>query len=468
MALQSINPATEEVIQDFTELTETQIDEKLALAQNAFTQWRTVPFSQRATLLKKAATILRDNKAKYAAVMTAEMGKTLAAAEAEIEKCATTLDYCANNGEQFLSPEIIETDASKSYARFDPIGVILAVMPWNFPLWQVFRFLAPNLMAGNTGVLKHASNVQMSAQIIEEVIEQAGFPHGSFLNLAISSSKVESVINDPRIRAVTLTGSEYAGSQVAMQAGKALKKTVMELGGSDPFVVLADADVNLAVQAAVLGRMQANAGQSCIAAKRFIVDQKIANEFTEKIVKAVTALQVGDPTNPTTDLGPLVNKQAVDEIEHQVNESVAKGAKLLYGGTRPEGKGYFYVPAVLSNVQKGQPVYDEEVFGPALPIITVANEAEAIAVANDTPYGLGATIFSANTAHAQELATQIEAGQVFINHQVKSDPRLPFGGVKNSGYGREVSEYGFKEFVNIKTVWVGPAQGDVPLDTNGE
>lgn len=468
MALQSINPATEEVIKDFTELTDAQIDEKLALAQKAFTQWRTVPFAERATLLKKAAQILRDNKSRYAAVMTAEMGKTLAAAEAEIEKCATTLDYCAENGEIFLRPEIIETDASKSYARFDPIGVILAVMPWNFPLWQVFRFLAPNLMAGNTGVLKHASNVQMSAQIVEEVIESAGFPHGSLQNLAISSGKVEAVINDPRIRAVTLTGSEYAGSQVAMQAGKALKKTVMELGGSDPFVVLADADVDLAVQSAVLGRMQANAGQSCIAAKRFIVHQAIADEFTEKLVTAVAALKVGDPTAPNTDLGPLVNLQAVEAIERQVNDSVAKGATLLYGGTRPEGKGYYYVPAVLGNVQKGQPVYDEEVFGPALPVITVADETEAIAVANDTPYGLGATIFSADVAHAQELAAQVEAGQVFINHQVKSDPRLPFGGVKNSGYGREVSEYGFKEFVNIKTVWVGPAQGEEPLDTHGE
>lgn len=454
MVLRSINPATEEIIGEFTELTDAQVDDKLALAQEAFKKWRSVTFTERAELLYRASEILRQKKSEYAKVITNEMGKTLSAAEAEIEKCATALDYCADNGAELLKPEPIETDASSSYVRFDPIGVILAVMPWNFPFWQVFRFLAPNLMAGNTGVLKHASNVQMSAQIIESVIEEAGFPHGTFQNLAIGSAKVERVINDSRIRAVTLTGSEYAGSQVAMQAGKMIKKTVMELGGSDPFIVLKDSDIDLAVESAVLGRMQANAGQSCIAAKRFIVDRLVVDEFTDKLVRRVSKLRVGNPLDTNTDVGPLVNAGAVADVERQVNESVAKGAKLLYGGARPDGKGYYYVPAVLGDITKGMPVYDEEVFGPALPIITASSEEEAIEIANDTPYGLGSTIFSANTEHAEELARQIEAGQVFINHQVKSDPRLPFGGVKNSGYGREVSEYGFREFVNIKTVWV--------------
>lgn len=456
MALKSINPATEEVIKEFAEITDVQVDEKLDKADAAFRDWRKVSFVERAKLLHRAADVLRQNKSDYARTISSEMGKTLAAAEAEIEKCAMTLDYCADNGAQILKPQKIDTDAKESYVRFDPIGVILAVMPWNFPFWQVFRFLAPNLMAGNVGVLKHASNVQMSAELIEQVIIEAGFPDRVFQNLAIGSGKVEHVINHPIVRAVTLTGSEYAGSQVAMQAGKVIKKTVMELGGSDPFIVLKGADVEQAVHSAVLARMQANAGQSCIAAKRFIVDESIATEFTDKLVEAVSKLKIGDPLDPSTDVGPLVNRQAVDETNRQVQESVAKGASLLYGGTKPEQTGFFYMPAVLGGVKKGMPAYDEEVFGPVLPVITVKNESEALEVANDTPYGLGATIFSSDAERAQRLAAQIDAGQVFINHQVKSDPRLPFGGVKNSGYGREVSEYGFKEFVNIKTVWVAP------------
>lgn len=454
MALQSINPATEEVIQDFDELTDKQVDKKLATAQTAFEAWRKTSFEERAKLMKQAAAKLREQQAELAQIMTSEMGKTLTAAEAEVEKCAATCEYYADNAAGFLAPEKVTTDAGDSYVRFDPIGVVLAVMPWNFPLWQVFRFVAPALMAGNVGVLKHASNVQLSAQAIEKVLLDAGFPEGAFANLAIGSSKVEAVIRDPRVKAVTLTGSEYAGSQVAKTAGEEIKKTVLELGGSDPFIVLADADIAAAAKTAAATRMQFNAGQSCISAKRFIVEAAVAEEFTKKLQVAVEALKVGDPTDSATDVGPLVNSQAVEEIAKQVDDSVAKGATLVCGGQRPAGKGFYYTPAVLSDVKKGMPVYDEEVFGPVLPVIAVKDAAEAIQVANDNPYGLGGTIFSGDAEVAQELARDIDSGAVFINGQVKSDPRLPFGGVKKSGYGRELSSYGIREFVNIKTIWV--------------
>lgn len=454
MSLQSINPATEEVIQDFTELTPQQIEEGLAKAQSAFESWRETSFAHRAELMKKAAQTLRDQKSELAAIMTSEVGKTLAASEAEIEKCALTCDYYADNAEAFLSPDDVETDGQKSYVRYDPIGIVLAVMPWNFPLWQVFRFAAPALMAGNVGVLKHASNVQLSGAAIEKIFLDAGFPEGCFVNLAIGSAKVEAIIKDPRVKAVTLTGSEYAGSQVAKTAGEAIKKTVLELGGSDPFIILADADIDAAASTACLARMQANAGQSCIAAKRFIVEASVADAFTEKLTAEVAKLKVGDPTDPETNVGPLATKQMLDDVEQQVNDSIAKGATLISGGKRIEGKGYFYEPAVLKDVTKGMPVYDEEVFGPAYPIIVVQNADEAITVANDSNYGLGSTIFSNDIEKAQQLATRIESGAVFINSAVKSDPRLPFGGVKQSGYGRELSHFGIKEFVNIKTVWV--------------
>lgn len=454
MPLRSINPATEAVIQEFPELSAQEINEKLVAGQTAFEQWRTVPLEERAILLRKVAQALRDNKDELAATITSEVGKTLSAAALEVEKCAVTCDYYADHAAEFLNPETIESDANNSYVRFDPIGIVLAVMPWNFPLWQVFRFIAPALMAGNVGVLKHASNVQLSAIAMEEILLEAGLPKGAFQNLAIGANKVESVINDPRVRAVTLTGSEYAGSQVAMQAGKAIKKTVLELGGSDPFIVLKDADLDAAALAATAARMQFNAGQSCIAAKRFIVDERIAETFTEKLVAAVAQLTVGDPTDPSTDVGPLASEQMVNDIKQQVQDSVAKGAVVAHGGKQPAGKGFYYEPTVLTNVSKGMPVYDDEVFGPVLPVITFSDETEAIAIANDSPYGLGSSIFSANTAHAEALAKQIDAGQVFINNPVKSDPRLPFGGVKNSGYGRELSGFGIREFVNIKTVWI--------------
>jgi succinate-semialdehyde dehydrogenase/glutarate-semialdehyde dehydrogenase len=454
MALRSINPATGEVIKEFAELTKPELEAKLELAQTAYESWRVTPLEVRVDHLRNLANVLRENKQELARIITSEVGKTLSAAEAEVEKSASAVDYYADNAKDFLNPKPVSSDASKSYLRYDPIGVVLAVMPWNFPFWQVFRFLAPALAAGNVGVLKHASNVQMSAIAIDEMCEKAGIPKGVFQNLAISSSQVESVIDDPRVRAVTLTGSEYAGSQVAMQAGRNLKKTVLELGGSDPFIVLKDADIDKAVETAVIARLQSNVGQSCIAAKRFIVDKSIEAEFTDKLVKAVNNLVVGDPTDPETNVGPLVNQQGVDDIERQVQESVAGGAKLLTGGERGEGAGYYFIPAVLTNVTKGMPAYDEELFGPVLPIITFETEEEAVFLANDSAYGLGSTIFTADTVRAEKLAEQIEAGQVFINHQVKSDSRLPFGGIKNSGYGRELSSHGMYEFVNIKTVWV--------------
>lgn len=454
MALRSINPVNAKVIKEFEELSAQQIEAKLATAQTAFESWRLTSFEERAKLMKQAAEELRKQKTELAGIITQEVGKTLSASEAEVEKCALTCDYYADNAGKFLAPEQIETDAGKSYARFDPIGIVLAVMPWNFPFWQVFRFVAPALMAGNVGVLKHASNVQLSGQAIEKVLLNAGFPQGAFANLEIGSAKVDAIIRDPRIKAVTLTGSEYAGSQVAKTAGETIKKTVLELGGSDPFIVLADADVEAAAKTAVSGRLQFNAGQSCISSKRFIVDEKVAEEFTARLVSAVEALVVGDPTKPETDVGPLVNQQGLNDIEKQVSDSVRQGAKLLCGGKRIGKKGYFYSPAVLTNIKKSMPVFAEEVFGPVMPVIAVKDSAQAVRVANDSPYGLGATIFSANEDGAQKLASQIEAGAVFINGQVKSDPRLPFGGIKQSGYGRELSHYGIKEFVNIKTVWV--------------
>jgi succinate-semialdehyde dehydrogenase/glutarate-semialdehyde dehydrogenase len=454
MALRSINPATKEVIAEMDELSSEQIEEKLSIAQSAYEQWRNTSFAERAKLMKKAAANLRQQKSQLGRIITDEMGKTIAAAEAEVEKCASACDYYADNAEGFLSPEQFDTDASESYARFDPLGVVLAVMPWNFPFWQVFRFAAPALMAGNVGVLKHASNVQQSAQAIEDVFISAGFPKGAFLNLAIGSSKVESIIRDERVKAVTLTGSEYAGSQVAKQAGEEIKKTVLELGGSDPFIVRADANIEQASASAVSARMQFNAGQSCISAKRFIVHQDIAEEFTQKMKENIEKLKIGDPTNSKTDVGPLSSEQMMLNIEKQVDDSVFRGAKVITGGKRGDDKGYYYLPTVLTNVSEGMPVYDDEVFGPVMPIIAVANDEEAVRIANTSQYGLGATIFTADTEEAKRIASQIESGAVFINHQVKSDPRLPFGGVKKSGYGRELSHYGIKEFVNIKTVWV--------------
>ena len=452
--LRSINPATLDIVSETAELTQQEIDHKITQADAAFHTWRHRSFAERALLMKKAANHLRDEKEKCAEIMSLEVGKTISGATAEVEKSALVCDYYAEHAAHFLKNETIPTDAHQSYVRFDPLGPVVAIMPWNFPFWQVFRFAAPALMAGNVGLLKHASNVQGSAKKIEEAFRIAGFPEGVFVNLAIGADKVASVLSDPRVKAVTLTGSEKAGSIVAEAAGREIKKCVLELGGSDPFIVLLDADIVKAAKVAVAARMQGNAGQSCIAAKRFIAHEKIAAQFAMMLKDEVEKLRVGDPLDPATDVGPLVNEQALRDVEAQVQSSIAKGARVLTGGKRLERKGYFYPPTVLTHVEKGMAVFDEEVFGPVLPVISFKDNDHAIRIANDNPYGLGATIFSGNIELAQRMAERIEAGCIFINSQVKSDPRLPFGGIKRSGYGRELSHYGIKEFVNIKTVSV--------------
>jgi succinate-semialdehyde dehydrogenase/glutarate-semialdehyde dehydrogenase len=453
MAFISQNPATEEIIARFDELTDEQIEDKLSLAQAAFESWRDRPFAERAKLMRRAAEILRERKRRYGEIITQEMGRPIGGAVSEVEKCAIVCDYYAENAESILSPERVASDAGESYVRFDPLGIILAVMPWNYPFWQVFRFAAPALMAGNVGVLKHASNVPRSAAAIEEVFADAGFPEGAFLNLFAATSQVPAIIADPRIKAATLTGSEGAGAAVASQCGKEIKKTVLELGGSDPFIVLADADLELASSVAARARLQ-NAGQSCIAAKRFIVHKDVADAFLERFKAKLSAMIVGDPMDEKTQVGPLSTAKMLSDIESQVRRSVDMGAEAVIGGRRAMGKGFFYQPTILTGVAKGMPAYDEELFGPVASFIVVRSAEEAIVVANDSPYGLGASIWSRNTEKAEDIARRIEAGCVFVNGMVKSDPRLPFGGIKKSGYGRELSHYGIKEFVNIKTVWI--------------
>jgi len=451
----SINPATEETVGSFPVHSDKQIEEAVREAQKEFESWRASAFSQRAELMQTAAACLRRNKARFADYMTAEMGKPIVESEGEIEKCAWNCDYYAENAEQFLKNEARQSGAAESYLQYTPLGVILAIMPWNFPFWQVFRFAAPALMAGNTALLKHASNVPQCALAIEEVFREAGFPKGAFQSLLIPGSKASTLIAHPAIAAVTLTGSEGAGSQVASCAGRAIKKTVMELGGSDPFIVRADADLEIAVQAAVRARYQ-NTGQSCIAAKRFIVEATVLGEFQDRFVASVRALKMGDPMDRATQIGPLARPEFVGDLERQVRESVRMGAKILVGGERSEGKGYFFKPTVLADVRPEMPAAKEEVFGPVAAIMRAENAEDAIRLANATPYGLGASLWTTDIDEAKRMARRIEAGQVFINGIVASDPRLPFGGVKRSGYGRELSEIGIREFVNIQTVWIGP------------
>ncbi len=453
MSIQSVNPATGEVLETLEETSPQQIDRILAGAQAAFTEWRTRPFAERATLMRAAGHELRAHKAKYALTMTREMGKPITQAEAEVEKCAGTCDYYAEHAEAFLTEQPRETDASRSYVRFDPLGPVLAVMPWNFPFWQVFRFAAPALMAGNAGILKHASNVPRCALQIEEVFRRAGFPDGLFRTVLAPSSAVKGLIADPRIVAVTLTGSERAGSAVAEQAGRAIKKTVLELGGSDPFIVLADADVDAAARAATEGRL-INSGQSCIAAKRFIVVEPVADRFLERFKAELASRRMGDPLARETQVGPQARVDLRDELHRQVEESVKRGARPLLGGQVPAGKGAFYPPTLLAAVDKGMPAFDEETFGPVAAVIRAKDEADAIRLANDSSFGLGAALWTRDRDRAERLAVQIEAGAVFVNGVVKSDPRLPFGGIKRSGYGRELSEYGIREFMNVKSVWI--------------
>ncbi|MCC7438055.1 MAG: NAD-dependent succinate-semialdehyde dehydrogenase [Armatimonadetes bacterium] len=451
--MRSINPATGEQIAEYPELKERDLETKLNLAASSFASYRRTTFAQRAEWMRRAAMLLRMRKTSYAETMTREMGKTISAAESEVEKCAWVCEFYADQAEFFLSDQTIDTDAGRSFVAFQPLGVVLAVMPWNFPFWQVFRFAAPALMAGNVALLKHASNVPMSALAIEEVFRHAGFPDEAFQTLLVKSPAVEKIISDPRIAAVTLTGSEGAGRSVGGAAGRNLKKVVLELGGSDPFIIMPSADIEAAVKTAVTARTMNN-GQSCIAAKRFIVHAEVFDRVEKQFADGMAALRVGDPMDRTVDIGPLARPEFVEELHKQVVASVAGGARLVAGGKKIEGRGYFYAPTVLSGVRPGMAAFDEETFGPVAALIRAADIGEAIALANNSRFGLGASAWTADEGEQERFIRELEAGSVFINDMVKSDPRLPFGGIKASGMGRELGEFGIREFVNVKTVVV--------------
>jgi succinate-semialdehyde dehydrogenase/glutarate-semialdehyde dehydrogenase len=451
----SINPATGETLQTFEALTDAQLDDRLARADRAYRTYRRTSLAERARWLAAAAEILESEKDRLGRIMTLEMGKPIGAARAEAAKCALACRYYGEHGERLLADEPVEAGAGRSFIRYQPIGAVLAVMPWNFPFWQVFRFAAPALMAGNVGLLKHASNVPQCALAIEEIVRRAGFPPDVFQALLIGSSQVARVIDDPRVKAVSLTGSEPAGAEVASRAGRQLKKTVLELGGSDPFVVMPSADLDRAIRTAVEARTTNN-GQSCIAAKRFIVDRRIAEEFEGRFVKAMAALRVGDPRDESTQVGPLATPGILEELDRQVTRSVELGARLLTGGggvPRPR-VGNYYPPTVLADAPKDSPAYREELFGPVAVLFRADGIEHAIELANDTEFGLGASAWTNDAAEQERFIDELEAGLVFINGMVASDPRLPFGGVKRSGYGRELGLYGIREFVNVKTVRV--------------
>lgn len=455
MTFTSINPATGASIREYKGHEPAEVKESVRAAHRAFPAWRKAGFPARSEAMRTAAKLLRERADRYARLMAEEMGKPIQAGRGEVEKCAWVCEYYAENAESFLSPQTVETQAAKSFVAFEPIGVVLAVMPWNFPFWQVFRFAATALMAGNTALLKHASNVPGCALAIEEVFRDAGVPDHVFRSLLIDSNQVKAVIKNPLVRAVTLTGSNKAGKAVAQLSGKMLKKTVMELGGSDPYVILKDADLELAVEKCVTSRL-INSGQSCIAAKRFIVVEELKDEFERRFVERMRSARMGDPLSEETEIGPQARVDLRDELHDQVQRSIAKGARCLLGGEKPEGPGAFYPPTVLTDVKKGMPAYREELFGPVASIIAVKGEKTAIRTANDHIYGLGAAVFTANLERGERIATtELDAGCCFVNDFVKSDPRLPFGGVKESGYGRELSHYGIQEFVNIKTVSIG-------------
>ncbi|MEA5467662.1 NAD-dependent succinate-semialdehyde dehydrogenase [Spirulina sp. 06S082] len=453
MAIATINPANGETLKTFAPLTAEEIQTKLARGQSAFVRYRKTKMSDRAAWLHTAADLLDKNAEEYGKIMTLEMGKPLKSAIAEAKKCALVCRYYADNAADFLKDIPSKSDGSSAFVRYQPLGIILAVMPWNFPFWQVFRFAAPALMAGNVGLLKHASNVPQCAIAIEEIISQAGFPDGAFQTLLIGASQVESVIADDRVQAATLTGSEPAGASLASIAGKHIKKTVLELGGSDPFIVLDSANIDEAVAMGTTARMLNN-GQSCIAAKRFIVSEAIADEFEKKLLAKFQTLKVGDPMSEDTDIGPLATSAIRDEIATQVQKSVEMGAKVLIGGKPLAGKGNFYPPTILTEIPVESPANTEEFFGPVALFFRVKNIDEAIALANATPLGLGASVWTNDEQERDRAIEEIEAGAIFINGLVKSDPRLPFGGIKRSGYGRELSIQGIHEFVNIKTVWI--------------
>ncbi|MFW6096754.1 MAG: NAD-dependent succinate-semialdehyde dehydrogenase [Chloroflexota bacterium] len=465
MTIVAVNPATNEQIREYDEHSRDEVEEVIAAAHEAYENWRHTSFDERAQLMHAAAHVLRQKAGEFGRLMTEEMGKPIQDGRAEAEKCAWVCDYYADNAEKFLERELVQTDARKSFVTFQPLGVVLAIMPWNFPFWQVFRFAAPNLMAGNVGVLKHASNVPGCALTIESIFRAAGFPHNVFRSLLIDSSQVSAVIENPLVRAVTLTGSTPAGRAVAGKAGEMIKKTVLELGGSDAYVILDDADLQKAVNTCVASRL-INSGQSCIAAKRFIVTEKNREEFERLYVQRMRLAKMGDPMQEETDVGPQARQDLRDDLHRQVQESIEQGATLLLGGQIPDGPGAYYPPTVLTDVKKGMPAYDEELFGPVAAIIPVADEDDAIRVANDSIFGLGAAVFTRDLQRGEHIAaTRLEAGCCFVNAFVKSDPRLPFGGIKESGYGRELAVYGIKEFVNIKTVYVA-ADATAPDETD--
>jgi len=465
--ISAVNPATEEVIASFDAFGRDEVEMALAETHDAFLEWRDRPIAERAVPMRALARLLRERSERYARLATLEMGKPIVEAKAEIEKCAFGADHFAQNAARYLADEEIRANARRSIVAFQPLGVVLAVMPWNFPFWQVIRFAAPALMAGNAAVLKHASNVPQCALAIEEAFRDAGFPQGLLRTVLVSGSAIEPIIADERIRAVTLTGSSDTGSRIAELAGRALKKTVLELGGSDPFIVLGDADLQLAATTAVRARNQNN-GQSCIAAKRFIVVDSVAEEFERRFAKGVEDLVVGDPMDAKTQVGPLARRDLLDALERQVDESVRAGARVLTGGERLTGKGYFFTPTVLVNVTRDMAAFREETFGPAAAVIRVRDGDEGVRVANDSAYGLGASIWTGDTALGERLARRIESGSVFVNGMVASDPRLPFGGIKRSGYGRELSAFGAREFTNIQTIWIGPAEGQQPTSQPAE
>jgi len=453
MAIASINPATGEKRKEFCPFDDAEIEKRLACADKAFRKYRRTTFTQRSELLHAVGELLFQEKEKFAAIITLEMGKLFHDSVAEIEKCARGCRFYAENGERFLEDEVAQTDAAKSYVQYQPLGPVLAIMPWNFPFWQVFRFAGPALLAGNVGLLKHASNVPQCALAIEQIFCRAGFHDGVFQTLLIEPDQVEKVIVDPRVKAVTLTGSEKAGSAVASTAAREIKKSVLELGGSDAFIVMPSADFESALSTAVKARI-INTGQSCIAAKRFIIADQIYDQFLSQFVARMRSLKLGDPMDETTEIGPLATEQILDGVHDQVQKTIAAGAKLLTGGNRIHGTGFFYEPTVLVDVPKGSPAYREEVFGPVAAIFRVRNAHSAIELANDTTFGLGSSAWTNDREEQELFVSELDAGMVFINAMVASDPRLPFGGVKHSGFGRELGAAGIREFTNPKTIWI--------------